>query len=106
MPVKLKYNQVKDYIENKGYILLSKEYKNNSTKLEICCPKGHNFKMIFNSFQNGRRCPICFGKTKKTIDEVREYIESYNYKLLSKEYKNNCTKLSLQCPEGHKFNIT
>lgn len=30
---------------------------------------------------------------KLTYDYVKSYIESFNYQLLSKEYKNNSTKL-------------
>ena len=38
MSKKYDYNYVKEYVENFGYILLSKEYKNNSTPLEMMCP--------------------------------------------------------------------
>jgi len=36
-------------------------------------------------------------------EDVKEYIESFNYKLLSKEYKNCETKLSMQCDKGHEY---
>jgi len=39
----------------------------------------------------------------KRYYEIREYIESFDYILLSDEYKNNKTKLSIQCPIGHIF---
>ena len=32
---KLTYEEVKEYIDNEGHKLLSKEYVNNSTKLDI-----------------------------------------------------------------------
>jgi len=102
---RLSYNDVREYIESYNYKLLSKEYKNNSTKLSLQCPEGHIFNMTRGNFQQDHRCPICFGNKKKTYNDIREYIESYNYKLLSKEYKNAHTKLKLQCPEGHKFNM-
>jgi hypothetical protein len=35
MPNKLKYEDVKNNIEKKGYILLSKKYKNSTTLLEV-----------------------------------------------------------------------
>lgn len=43
---------------------------------------------------------------KKTFDEVKQYIESYDgYILLSQEYKNSKTPLIIQCPNNHTFNI-
>ena len=41
MPNKLKYKDVKNNIEKKGYILLSKKYRNSTTLLEVVCPNGH-----------------------------------------------------------------
>ena len=35
MPIKLTYEEIKEYIESFGYKLLSNEYKNNKTKLKI-----------------------------------------------------------------------
>lgn len=40
---------------------------------------------------------------KMSYEEVRQYIESYGYKLLSKEYNKSKEKLKLQCPEGHIY---
>ena len=35
---------------------------------------------------------------KLTYQEVKEYIESFNYKLLSEEYVDNKTKLKINIP--------
>jgi len=103
---KLSYNEIKEYIESYNYKLLSKEYKNSSTKLSLQCSEGHKFKMTYNSFQQGSRCPECnINKKRLSYNEIKEYIESYNYKLLIYEYKNIHTKLKLQCPEGHEFEM-
>ena len=40
---------------------------------------------------------------KLTYQEVKEYIESFNYKLLSEEYVDNKTKLKMTCPCGHEW---
>ena len=87
---KKSYEEVKAYIESFGYELLSTEYINNSTKLDIICPKGHKFKMAYTNFQQGQRCPICADKSnadkqRLSYDEVKNYIERFGYKLLSKE---------------------
>ena len=59
MPIKLTYEEIKEYIESFGYKLLSNEYKNNKAKLKIKCPKGHIFLLEWNKFQQGRRCSKC-----------------------------------------------
>jgi hypothetical protein len=40
---------------------------------------------------------------KLTYGFVKEQIESFGYTLLSKEYTNARTKLSIQCNEGHIY---
>ena len=100
------YKYVKEQIEKvEGYELLSKEYKGSRTKLELKCSEGHIFLMHWNSFQQKQRCPECHYDSKRlTIEYVEEKIENVEgYKLLSKEYVNNSTKLEIQCPEGHIF---
>ena len=99
------YEEIKEYIEQFDYKLLSDEYKNNKSKLLIKCDKNHEFMMRFNNFVNGNRCPYCYGNTKYTYEEVKEYIESFGYKLLSDEYKNNKNKLLIKCPNGHIWEI-
>jgi len=42
---------------------------------------------------------------KLTYNEIKEYIESYGYQLLSKTYKNAHTKLKMKCPEGHIYEV-
>jgi len=97
--------KVKEHIESFDYKLLSTEYRNADTKLELKCPSGHIFDIKYRSFQQGQRCMECSGKRKHTLDEVKEYIGVYDYKVLSTEYINSYTKLKLQCPEGHIFNM-
>lgn len=40
--------------------------------------------------------------TPYTYEEVKKYIESFNYRLLSEEYKNANTKILIQCDKGHE----
>lgn len=111
MPKKLTYEYVKNYIESFGYTLLSTEYKNNKSKLLIKCPKGHEFDMGFTSFKDQQsRCPICYEEHRGDVNrlsykDVKGYIESFGYKLLSTEYINNRTKLLTECPNGHKYEV-
>ena len=57
---KLTYKFVKSEIEKDGSILLSEEYKNAQTKLDIKCPKGHLYSMKWNHLKIGHRCRVCY----------------------------------------------
>src|SRR6056297_2002554 len=105
MNMKLTYDYVKIFIESKGYQLLSDSYINSHTKLYVKCPIGHEYKVKFNNFQQGQRCPFCASNIKYTYNYVKEYIEKEDYQLLSKEYKNINTKLLLKCPIGHEYDV-
>lgn len=54
-------------VDKAGYTLVSKEYKNSSTKLELTCPKGHTCKIAWDEF-NGRgiRCGSITCKTERS----------------------------------------
>ena len=43
MPRKLTYEEVKNYIEQNGYKLISKHFINYNNPLKIKCPQGHIF---------------------------------------------------------------
>lgn len=99
---KFTYEEVKMYIENFGYKLLSTEYINSKTKLLVQCDKGHKYEVVFDSFKTGNRCPYCSKKHKYTYEEVKEYIEQFNYKLLSDGYINVNEPLLIQCDNKHE----
>ena len=89
-----------DSVEN--YKLLSEEYINSHSKLEILHESCEDvFQMSWSDFQQGRRCPGCSHK-KMGLDQtlpfeaVKTRIESVeNYKLLSEEYINSRSKLKI-----------
>lgn len=105
MSRKLTYQEVKDYIESFDYKLLSKEYIDNKTKLQLQCPKGHIIEIRYNDFKKGVRCKMCSSNyhPKFTYEYVKEYIENENYELLSKEYINANSNITVVCPHGHRF---
>ncbi len=61
--------------------------------------------MRFNDFRHGQRCPICAGKQKHTIEEVKDLAEKTGNRCISEEYKNAFTKLRFQCPVGHIYEM-
>ena len=110
MPKKLTYQEVKEYIESFNYVLLDDVYIDNKTKLKMICPCGHEWECNFRNFKIGRRCRDCSYKIRAekqshSYEYIKEYIESYGYKLLSTEYKNNREKLKIMCEEGHIFEM-
>lgn len=64
---KYSYTEVKSYIENHNYKLLSNinEYKNVKSYILLECPKGHVYRTQFSVFQQNHRCPKC----KRSIGE-------------------------------------
>jgi len=89
-----------DSVEN--YKLLSEEYVNAKSKLEILHEScGDVFQMNWDNFKQGRRCPGCSHK-KMGLDQtlpfetIKTKIDSVeNYKLLSDEYVNAKSKLKI-----------
>jgi hypothetical protein len=103
---KLTYEYVKSFIQNEGYEILQNYFIDTSTKIKIKCPKGHEYFVKFNTFQNGKRCAECCGNQKYTLKEISFYMDSLGFKLLSDKYINNKEKLLIQCPEGHVFDTS
>ena len=99
---KLSYDLVKSEFEKYGYELLSNEYVNNNTKLNVKCPNNHEYEVTYGNFQKGKRCPYCSNSVIK-YEDVKKYIESCGYKLISKEYKNAKSKLEIECNHGHIY---
>ena len=117
---KLSFDFVKDFIESKGCKLISKEYVNNWSKLDVQCKCGNIYKVDFNTFKKEKQyqCPSCGEKIRiqkmrdreinefgfYTLEKVKQIIEeNTNLKLLSTEYVNCFGKLKLQCECGNIF---
>lgn len=105
------YNSVKEYIENLGHELLSMEYINMKQKLKVRCPQGHITEKSFDSIKSTKGgCRVCTlqhrNSRKKTYTEVKEYIESFGYTLLSTEYIDAQSKLEICCPHKHQYMVS
>jgi len=105
------YEEVKDYIEiksNSGCKLLSTEYKDVHDKLKIQCKCGKIFYKKYHEILLGQcNCPECsYNKMRTEFSEVKKYIKSLGYKLLSENYINNKEKLVIKSKEGFITNIS
>lgn len=104
MAKRLTYKEVKEFIEEKGCKLISKEYKNGKEKLEIECKCGNHFLCNLKNFKSSKKynCPRC-SYHSLTYEEVKLDIEKHGSKLISSEYVNNETKIEIECDCGNKF---
>ena len=103
--IKFDYMYIQEFVKNNSDCeLLSKEYKNITTKMLFQCKCGNKFQTTFSKFKdrNKRQCNDC-GKRKsalkqsKTQDEfIQEVYElvGNEYSVLS-EYKNYMTKVKI-----------
>lgn len=98
--------QIQKIAESKGGKCVSKNYVNNSLKLEFRCRNGHTFHANANNIKSGWWCKFCSGSYKHNIEMYREYAKGKGGKLLSKSYVNVDTQLSWQCSEKHTWNAT
>ena len=74
---KYEYSYVKKYFNNEGYTLLSDTYINNKSYLNVICPNGHQYNVIFDSFKNhGKRCKECSNNTSKGEKQVAQFVKS------------------------------
>jgi hypothetical protein len=110
MSRKLTYEEVRNYIESKGCKLISEEYINAQTKLEVQCKCGNIYKVNFNCFKsnNQTNCPECSNKTQWNFNTIKHFIEvesNSGCKLLSKEYIDVDSMLKIKCICGEDFNI-
>jgi len=105
---KLTIEKVRKFVENNNGTLLSTKYKNSGSKLHIRCNiDQYEWNPTWDNLKQGSWCPKCSNCAKPTIKEIRCFIESKNGKLLSNLYKNNHTKLLVQCNvDNRRWNTT
>lgn len=115
MPKKLTIDYVKNYIQeisNSECELLSKEYINCDSLLDIKCKCGKIFHKDFHHIKRSRttqlQCEDCLKKelslkNRAYIEDVIDYINSHECKYISGEYINETSILKLQCKCGNFF---
>ena len=102
--IKLTFEYVKEKFSERGWELLSTEYKNAHTLLDYVCDKGHKHSIQWANFQQGYGCPECsyerLSELKRmSYDEVKRYIEEQGCFLLSDSYRNAHQKLLIRMQE-------
>ena len=77
---RLNIEYIKHSMEKEGYKLCSSDYINNKTKVDITCPKGHKYSVVWNNWQQGCRCPKCVRTNRSKAEQqifnwVKDYFE-------------------------------
>jgi len=103
------YSFVKNFLKNKGYKLISKEYVNCKKYLLIECKFcKNNWNITFDNFKRGYRCPLCVDKhaskkrSRNPIEEIHKYCKEKNGICLENKYKGK-NKYKCKCDKGHIF---
>lgn len=99
-------NEIREYLKQYNYNLLSTEYESSQKILTAKCPNGHEYKFCWNSFQRGARCPCESNLMPVTIEHLTQCLKNENYNLISDIYVNPHTKLIATCPQGHMYEFT
>jgi len=107
---RLNLDLIKKSFSDEGYTLLTTEYKHRMQKLDFICPNGHKYYITWSSWQRGSRCLLCSYKEnainkRQTLETILAAFKESNTKLISTEYKNNKTKLLVECENGHEYQI-
>lgn len=105
MTKRLSYDYVKGFINDRGFCLVDRTYKNVSTKMLMNCPEGHSFKMTFDSFSRGYGCPVCSHRAKYTYDEVCSIFNREGFEVLDREYVGANSPLQVKCSNGHSIKL-
>lgn len=86
-------DEIREAFNKEEYILLSTEYKNNHTKLEYKCPKGHIGEMNYNNFSLGKRCGTCCNS--KGESAVAKHLTKLNLKFIQEKKFDDCKNIKL-----------
>jgi len=76
---KLTVYKLKKSIKSRGFSLVSSEYKNNSSKIIVKCPLGHEIETTFNRIQKGDRCYRCNFSNENIAREIFRFYTGENF---------------------------
>jgi hypothetical protein len=92
--IKLTINYVKETAFLRGYRINDSEYINTLEYLSfthLSC--GYTFPMVWGSFQQNHGCPKCSGVLRLTMEYCVEQADKKECDILTKDYKNNQSKM-------------
>ncbi len=93
---------IKEMVQANNGTLRSKSYDSCNQKLEITCDQGHDFSMSLRSLSSGRWCSIC-RRNLTTLEKLREKIESQHGHIVSCDFIDSKSNVTIQCHNGHEW---
>ena len=98
-------NRLKKIFPESGYDFGMVVDSKTSSKVKIVCPVHGVFEKRLDKLFEGKGCPVCSGKIRKTLDEFiadsrKIHGEKYGYK---GPYINSHTPIEIICPEHGSF---
>ena len=99
----LTIKDMQDLASKRGGRCLSEHYKGSREKLLWECSKGHKWEALHSGIRRGSWCPNCASNSRHSIEYMQSIAEKCGGKCLSDTYKNNTTKLTWECSEGHQW---
>ena len=104
-PIQAKGNFYSEAVERDYQVLGT--YINNDTKIEMQCPDNHRFETTPHRFKNGHGLLLNVFDLCPIQAKEKFYIQAHERgcQILG-TYVNNRTKVRMQCPENHQFEIS
>lgn len=93
-------------VVRRGGKLVKSTYTNNNSKAMFICSEGHKFWSTSNRVsRRAGWCPKCAGLCPEQAKQNLHDIVKTRGGVILGGYKNNHTKVLIDCGKGHKFNI-
>jgi hypothetical protein len=99
--------------KDRGGKCTSKEYFNQTTKLNFICKNGHSFLMRASVIKRGAWCSTCQKQqnlekiknkySQKVIIDLKIKCDQNNGEIISGNYINNRSKFLFACSKGHRW---
>lgn len=96
------YDFVRNYLAERGILLLAKEYEGNKSKLHVQFPCGCEGWADFNSLQSGRLCKNCAPNARVTLAEYHQLAALHKGELLAAAARVD-QPAKWKCGKGHNF---
>ena len=87
------YEYISEYVRKYGYEIISEEYVNARTPLELKCPQGHLCYITFWDFKKGSRCNVCENKYKGER-RIAKYLDDNNINYITQKTFKDCKDIS------------
>jgi len=99
MSKKRTYQEVKEFVGNLGYELITKEYKDTKQKLTLKDKNEYYYFVSFNNLKSGQNSHFVGKANPYTIQNIKLWCKLNNkpFELISNTYINNSKKLKWKC---------